>query len=136
MDVSIPNDADTGQTNDNASLHGRTCLLVEDEALVAGYLKALLEDAGMIVIGPYGRLVDAVNAAHHADIEVAILDIAVHGGDVFPAADILVARGVPIVFHTGHGERNTIVHAYPNAVIVHKPAAESELLQELIAITS
>ena len=38
----------------------------------------------------------------------AVLDIDLHGEDVFPLAERLEARGIPFLFHTGHGDREEL----------------------------
>ena len=41
-------------------------MLPEDEILIAMLLEAALEDAGCVVVGPYGRLSEALEAARAA----------------------------------------------------------------------
>ena len=94
-------------------------------------VKFALEDAGMVVVGPVASLSKAVEVADAGGFDVAVLDVAIKGGDVFPAADILTRRSVPIVFHTGHGERSALCQSYPAARMVRKPVTEERLSEEL-----
>jgi len=78
-------------------------LVVEDEYMLADELRIELESAGALVIGPLADLADAtavINANQR--IDGAILDANLAGEMVFPAADLLMARDVPIVFTTGY----------------------------------
>lgn len=78
-------------------------LVVEDEYFLADELQTELEDAGAIVIGPVSDLANAVSLIQTGErIDGAILDANLGGENVFPAADLLVERGVPIVFTTGY----------------------------------
>jgi len=83
----------------------RNCrvLIAEDEFLLADELQADLEEAGAIVIGPVSALADAIALIEvEQHIDAAILDANLGGEMVFPAADLLIARGVTIVFTTGY----------------------------------
>ena len=114
----------------------RRCLLVEDEVLIGMMTLMALEDAGFEVVGPIQELPDAIAAAKTGDYELALLDVAIKGGEVFPAADILSSRGVPVVFHTGQAEREEIRAAYPMARLVSKPAREDQLLAAVAEVTA
>jgi CheY-like chemotaxis protein len=78
-------------------------LVVEDEFLLADELQAELEDAGATVIGPVGALDRAIALIKaEPQIDGASLDASLGGEMVFPAADLLMQRGVAIVFTTGY----------------------------------
>jgi DNA-binding response OmpR family regulator len=87
-----------------AGLSGRRVLVVEDELLVSMLVEDLLVDEGCIVVGPYARVSDALDAARTEMVDVALLDVNVAGEKVFPVAEALEARGVPFLFLTGYGE--------------------------------
>ena len=59
--------------------------------------------------------------------DVAVLDVRLADGDVFPLADALIARGVPIVFHSGHADKGELEAAYPGAHALPKPSWGSEV---------
>lgn len=85
------------------TLRGCRVLVVEDEYMLADELQAELEDAGAIVIGPAADLVDATALIRSEQrIDGAVLDANLGGEMVFPAADLLAERGVPIIFATGY----------------------------------
>lgn len=88
----------TGRTLGNCHI-----LVVEDEYMLADDLQTELEDEGAVVIGPVAALADALALIRSAPrIDGAILDANLGGEMVFPAADLLIERQVPIVFTTGY----------------------------------
>lgn len=116
------------------ALADRTVLVAEDEFLIALNLEMLLEDAGACV-----RLAATVGeavAAASNGIDVALLDVSLADGEVFPAADILAERGLPFVFHSGHAATEVLLERYPRARALPKPAHENVLLATLGAMLS
>ena len=86
-----------------SSLRGTRVLVVEDEAMLALHLEAMLLDLGCVVAGTADKLDDAMRMAGTSDFDVALLDINLGGKRVDPVADAIRARGTPIVFVTGYG---------------------------------
>jgi CheY-like chemotaxis protein len=78
-------------------------LVVEDEAMIAMLVEDMVLDFGSEVVGPVGRMEEALRLASHAALDAAILDVNVGGTVVFPVADVLRGRGIPIIFATGYG---------------------------------
>lgn len=116
------------------ALLGLEILLVEDEALVAAMLEDMLADFGCTLAGSGATVSEALAAVGAAtEIDAAILDVNLGGEKVFPVADILVSRGVPIVFSTAYGPAD-LADRYPHARIIHKPYRAEELAQLLIDI--
>ena len=114
-----------------SQLKGCKVLVVEDEYLIAWDISNTLEAAGATVIGPSGRLSDALDLLEtHDDITAAVLDIRLHGVLVFPIADILEARGIPFVFTSGCDSRE-IPKGYRKAAHCQKPVGPAELLRTL-----
>ena len=81
---------------------GRRILVVEDEALTAMALQQLLEDAGYIVLGPVGRVEDALDLLRSGPPDAAVLDVNLFGATVDPVAAMLEDMGVPFLFCTGY----------------------------------
>ncbi|WP_075219875.1 response regulator [Acuticoccus yangtzensis] len=112
-------------------------LLVEDEALIALTLKMMLEiDMGFEVIGPIARLNEAIEAARTETLDLALLDVAIIGGEVFPVANILQERHVPIIFHTGHGLREELSGSYSGAQVLSKPVDDAVLREAMTRMIS
>ncbi|MFN4087844.1 MAG: hypothetical protein ACK4QW_02220 [Alphaproteobacteria bacterium] len=77
-------------------------LLGEDEGLIALDLETMLIDLGYEVIGPAGSLEEVMAAT--GDCDGALLDVNLRGELVFPAARLLLSRGVPVIFSSGYDD--------------------------------
>ncbi|HET6469264.1 MAG TPA: hypothetical protein VFG43_12895 [Geminicoccaceae bacterium] len=87
-----------------AEAAARRILVVEDEMLIALDLDLVLRRAGYEVVGPAGRVGEALRLlAREPGLDGALLDVQVDEETVFPVADALVARGVPFLFLSGYG---------------------------------
>jgi DNA-binding response OmpR family regulator len=95
----------TDGTDAHADLRGFRILVVEDEFLVALMIERALEAAGCQVVGPVGRLGEAVEAARAGPLDGAILDIHLHGETVSLVAERLLRAGVPVLFATAADAR-------------------------------
>ena len=78
-------------------------LVVEDEAMIAMLVEEMVLDFGSEVVGPAAKMGEALRLASDASLDAAILDVNVGGAVVYPVADLLRGRGVPIIFATGYG---------------------------------
>jgi CheY-like chemotaxis protein len=83
-------------------LEGCRVLVVEDEALIALDIVAMLEDLGVHVYGPASTLTAALEAAEGAVLDAALLDVNLARQEVWPVADVLRRRCIPIIFMTGY----------------------------------
>ena len=84
--------------------------------------------AGAQVVGPCLTVEQCLRACRAESIDAAVLDVDLAGRDVFPVADILRERHVPIVFHTAHADRLEIAARFGQVPIFRKPADVDELL--------
>lgn len=96
-------------------------LIVEDELLVAMNLEDMLEGFGCEVVGPYPTLAEARVAVEADALDAALLDVNVRGELVFPLAEDLVERQVPVVFCTGYAESGRFPPRLENLPRVAKP---------------
>lgn len=128
---SAPIMAAHGKTDGLRMIANRRILVVEDEALIALDLEMAIEDAGAKLVGPAPTLAEALQLADGFEIDGAILDVNLRGQDVFPLAGLLLDRGVPFVFHTGHAERVDLEKRYPGMPVCRKPTTPEELLGTL-----
>jgi DNA-binding response OmpR family regulator len=104
-----------------SSLTGRRVLIVEDDYFLADELRAEFQQAGAEVVGPVGRVREALDLVERDEpIHAAVLDISVAGEMVFDVADALRARNVPFVFTTGY-DAETIPAAYATVRRYEKP---------------
>lgn len=95
-------------------------LLCEDEPIVALDLKLMIEEAGFRVAGPHARITAALADLDTA-LVAAVLDVRLKDGDVFPVADALTARSVPLIFHSAHVIEDDIAARFPGARYCPKP---------------
>lgn len=119
------------------ALSGRRVLVIEDESLVAMLLETILEDLGCTVIGPVSNIDDGLIAAQGTEgLDVGLLDVNVAGREVFPVAEALIARNIPVVFSTGYGESGLPPH-WRGRPTIQKPFTENTIRDALIrAVTT
>jgi two-component SAPR family response regulator len=108
---------------------GNRLLLVEDEALTGMMMSDMLTELGFHVVGPFGRVADAIAAVGSEDIHGAVLDVNLDGEMVYPVADAVAARGVPFVFVTGYGAEG-IDARFARIPVLQKPV-ERQMLQKI-----
>lgn len=119
--------------NDTSALRGLSVLVVEDNGLLCCVLEEALRDAGCEVVGPYGRLPEAMTAAATEHIDLALLDINVRGQLVSPLAERLRMRGVPFVITSAY-QANEVPLALQDATQLRKPFTDSDVLERLASI--
>ncbi len=115
----------------NETLSGKRILAVEDEYMLAQDLALFLEQLGATVVGPVGTVQAALGLATRETLDAAVLDVNLHNQPVYPVADVLVERGVPIVFATGYDEL-LMQRAYLNLPRCPKPLDKEALLRVLV----
>jgi len=111
---------------------GKRVLLVEDEALITTLVVDVLEDRGMVVIGPAATLRDALALAGSEQIDAAILDVNLGAETSFPVARLLRERGIPFFYTTAFANRT-----HPDigdAAFLPKPYGIRQLLETLDGI--
>lgn len=85
------------------TLEGCLILIVEDEPVVAFALEDMVADAGGSTISAE-RVDQAMALIENHNLDLAILDINVHGHKSYPVAAALDKIGVPFIFATGYGD--------------------------------
>ena len=112
-------------------LEGKRILLVEDEYFIVQDLARAFAAAGAIVLGPVATLSEALQlVAAAGPLDGAVLDINLQGEMVFPLADALVSRAVPIVFSTGY-DREAIPSRFDGCARCEKPARPEQVAEAL-----
>ena len=110
---------------------GRRVLVVEDETLVLINLEDILEQLGWSIAAQAMRLPEAERLAASVEaLDVAILDVNIGGAKVFPAAQILRERGVPILFATGYG-RDGLPPEWQDCAVIAKPYSQADIERAL-----
>lgn len=112
-------------------LAGCRVMIVEDELLVAMMVEDTLIDQGCEVVGPFGRIVDAMRAAEAEPLDLAVLDVNVAGDNVYPVAEVLVSRDVPFVLVSGYGQ-DAVPANRPEWIACAKPFLPEQLTAMLL----
>jgi CheY-like chemotaxis protein len=116
--------------NENV-LAGRRVLVVEDQYAIALDLCESLDQQGADVVGPASSVEDAlVMLEGGARPDVAVLDIRLRGGLVYPVADRLQQLGVPYLFATAC-EQSEIPERHRRAPRFEKPVRLTSILEAI-----
>ena len=107
---------------------GQKILVAEDEMIVAFDLCDTVEEAGYQVEGPHAGITSAMLACQREKPDLAILDVSLDDGTVYPLAKRLQEENVPIIFHSGRTSDEEIRAQFPNATIRAKPCPPHDLL--------
>jgi DNA-binding response OmpR family regulator len=110
---------------------GRRVLIVEDEALVAMELEALLRQAGWDVLGPVGRVDMALALIDQQRPDAALLDLNLQGETALPVALALKAKDVPFVILSGYNRSQDDAPELRDAPRMSKPIMHRSLIQLL-----
>jgi PAS domain S-box-containing protein len=108
------------------AIAGNRIMIVEDEPLVAMAMSDLMTELGLTVVGPFGKVGEAIVALKGNSIDAALLDINLSGELVYPLADALIAGNVPFVFVTGYGAES-IDRRYADIHVLQKPVKRDML---------
>jgi DNA-binding response OmpR family regulator len=109
-------------------------LLVDDESCVLESLVLMLEISGFEIAGTASDLVGAVKLAGEAEADVAILDINLGKELVFPAADMFVARDIPVLFTSGRLTK--LPPRFSSTTFLEKPYQPEILIDEAERLAS
>lgn len=105
-------------------------LVVEDEPLIGMDIECAIERLGFEVVGPIAEVGEALDMAADGTLGCAILDVNILGGTSYPVADILLARGVPVLFLSGYNKL-TFPERFQEETRLAKPYTAAELDMEL-----
>lgn len=112
-------------------LTGQRILIAEDETFIALDMASGIEEAGGQVVGPAASVSEALALLAVNEVTGAILDVNLADRDVTPVALMLIARNVPIVFHTGVGIPPELTLGHPDLVVCIKPTSLDRLIAHL-----
>lgn len=113
-------------------LAGKRVLIVEDEMLVALMIEDFLMDFGCRVLGPYGCVAGALDAARTEEFDLAVLDVNLDGEQVYPVAEMLTERHIPFLFLSGYGDE-AIPAGRSDWKVCAKPFKGADLAGMLVA---
>lgn len=105
-------------------------LVAEDEFLVYLAIEEELRTNGYDVVGPFASVPDVRTALATEAIDLALLDINLSGELVYPVADELLARHIPVVFLSGYASA-AVPEAYRRIPRLEKPYDPVKLVAAL-----
>lgn len=106
-------------------------LVAEDEALIALDLCDTVETAGYAVDGPFHDISSAMQSFHDHKPDLAILDVTLDDGNVFPLAEQLIAQDVPVIFHSGNYKPDEVSERFPSACTLAKPCPPAHIIDSV-----
>jgi CheY-like chemotaxis protein len=120
---------------DFSDLQGLRVLVVEDEFIVLVMLEEMLSELGCEIAGSVSRVAEALKLIPSLKLDAAVLDINLGGAKVYPVAEALAARNVPIIFATGYGCAG-ILERWQDRPVVQKPYGLYQLADALWEATT
>jgi CheY-like chemotaxis protein len=112
------------------NLKGLRIFIVEDEFLVLMLIEDTLADIGCVVAGTAARLEEAIANAASLDFDLALVDVNLNGVRAYPLAEMLVNRGIPVLFVTGYGEFG-VPDNFRRIPVLSKPFQQRDLERAL-----
>lgn len=109
-------------------------LMAEDEVFIAMMLEDILSDEGYQVRG-VTTLAEGLSVVEQSDFDAAILDVNLAKDQVFPLAERLQQKGVPILFASGYGSEE-IPEEFSNCEVLLKPFDTKMLLAALAKLVT
>ena len=106
-------------------------LVAEDELIVGYDLCDTVAEAGYIVEGPFDDLSSAMLAYQKQKPDVAILDVQLGDGIVYPLAEQMMAENVPVIFHSGQLTPEEVARRFPKAQALSKPCPPAEVIHSV-----
>jgi len=97
-------------------------MIAEDEPLIAWMLEDTLSGMGLEVLGPFATVAEASFSALSDTPQLAVLDVDLADGAVYPLADQLHARQIPLIFHTANTDRVDLKNRYAGSAVILKPS--------------
>ena len=118
-------------------LDGLRILVAEDEVLVLMEIEDALEELGCEVVGRASTVAAALAAIANNALDGALLDMNLRRESILPAAEKLLAQGVPFLLVTGYAGRSGDASILANAPRLTKPFSRQTLSAAMIdAFTS
>lgn len=103
-------------------------LVAEDELIVGHDLCQTVSEAGYLVEGPFDDLSSAMLAFQKNKPDIAILDVQLCDGIVYPLAEQMMAENVEVIFHSGYLTPRELAERFPHARALPKPCPPAEVI--------
>lgn len=121
---------------DATSLDGLRILIAEDNLFAAMELEQALASLGCKPVGPVAKMQEALHLAREETLDGALLDVDLRGELVFPVAEELDRRGVPVVFASGYDNGPIFPDRFASYPRLRKPYLDRDvkrIVQEAFA---
>ncbi|MEH6676557.1 response regulator [Phenylobacterium sp.] len=105
-------------------------LVLEDEWLIAEQIGTAITGAGYEIVGPVGRVRQAMDLLEREAVDLAVLDINVHEDRSFEVAGRLAAKATPFVFLSGYSDLE-IPCGFSDRPLLQKPVDPDNLCRLL-----
>jgi DNA-binding NtrC family response regulator len=112
----------------------RRILVADDEVLIASDLAAAVEEAGGEVVGPVASVREGLTLVASEVVHAAILDVRLLDRDVSPLAELLLERGLVVVFHSASPVPREITDRYGDIVLCPKPMQSDQVIYRLAVL--
>ena len=105
-------------------------LIVEDQVLIANYIKNLLNDNGLTDVELAFTVEEATDKINFKNPDIILLDINLHGKDTGILWAKEFVKNSQIIFITGQTEKETMLKAFEVNPVTYltKPVKESDLI--------
>ena len=107
----------------------RRALVAEDSLDILFGLEMFLEQNDVTIVGAAATLDAVRKLAETVLADVAILDVNLNDEMVFPAADLLIAHGIPVIFTTGYEPDKIFPPRLLGMPALQKPYHPEELMR-------
>ena len=111
------------------SLKDRRILVVEDDWFIADAVAGLLTEEGATVFGPAGTLAEGAQLANYWPIDIALMDLNLHGQWADDLVVELARKEIVVVVVTGYEVNKPVADSA--FATLKKPVASAELLNIL-----
>lgn len=125
--------AGEGSGTGGVDLQGKRLLLIEDEALIALELAAILEDSGATLVGPVASVDEARAMIKSREFDGALVDGNLQGEPADRVAQALTDRNIPFIFVSGYGSEH-LPAQFDHIPVVAKPFDAHQLLEMVAAM--
>jgi DNA-binding NtrC family response regulator len=110
------------------------CLIIEDQALIAMGVEALLEDVGFQV-QTATSIAQAQACLKDNAPEFVILDFMLRDGPATAIAGELQKRGIPFIVYSGYSRHYGMSCAFDEVPWIEKPTSRENLLKALVTLS-
>jgi two-component system, chemotaxis family, sensor kinase Cph1 len=110
-------------------MNKRRALVAEDSAHILMSLEMLLEHSGVEIVGAAATVAAMRKLVETVAADIAILDVNLNGELVFPVVDLLIERGIPVIFTTGYAPEKIFPPRFLGLPALQKPYDPDEFLE-------